>query len=475
MNLFAKIFLGFWLSMVAIIFSWLLAGQYFIPFEEIGPPPQGEQADFTQPFAPHGNLNHGPAPALREISAASRDIYRIFYGLQTVPMKDLEGWIREREREDGVDIRLVDSDGDEIFKRDLLPGSEQVIARLEGFRRRVLQREAGRLLFGQEMYRPEWGALKLIISRRPPKSALVRFLTDHLWLRLLLATLISAAISYAISRYLTRPLQNLQSASRELAKGNLSARIDVPTRGGDETDALGRDFNTMAEQLQDKINAQARLLSDVSHELRSPLARMRVALALAEKDPARGSEQLARIERETELLDDLIGQLLHSQGAGETMQDSFDLVAMLQQICEDAAFEARAQSRELVFSSAVDEAILRSQGDLLKRALENVIRNAVRHTAPDTSVRVRLEVTDDLFRVTVEDSGPGVPDPELERIFEPFYRVDEARQRETGGFGLGLSIARRAIEHHGGTILAENRRTDEGGGLRISIQLPAGS
>lgn len=469
MNLFAKIFLGFWLSMVAIIFSWLLAGQYFIPFEEIQPPPQAPQTDFTQPFGPHGNRNRGPE--LREISSASRDIYRIFYGLQTIAVTDLEDWIREREREDGVDIRLVDSKGQEIFGRELLPGSDQVITRLEGFRRRVLQREAGRLLFGQEMFRPEWGPLKLIISRRPPKSALVRFLTDHLWLRLLLATLISAAISYAISRYLTRPLQSLQSASRELAKGNLSARIEVPQRGGDETDALGRDFNTMAEQLQEKINSQQRLLSDVSHELRSPLARMRVALALAEKNPEGGGEQLARIEREAELLDELIGQLLHSQDTGEAMQDSLDLVALLQQICEDAAFEAKAQSRDLRFSAGTDEAILLTQGDLLKRALENVVRNAVRHTAADTSVSVRLEANDTLFRITVEDCGPGIPEPELEKIFEPFYRVDEARQRETGGFGLGLSIARRAIERHGGSISAENRSDTEG--LRVTIRLPA--
>lgn len=454
--------------MVAIIFSWLLAGQYFIPFEEIQPR-QNQRTDFTRPFPPPGNRG----PELRELNSASRDIYRIFYGLQTVPISDLEDWIQQREREDGIDIRLVDSEGNEIFGRKLLPGSEQVVARLEGFRRRVLQREDGRLLFGQEMFRPEWGPLKLIISRRPPKSALVRFLTDHLWLRLLLATLISAAISYGISRYLTRPLKNLQGASRELAKGNLSARIAVPPRGGDETDALGRDFNTMAEQLQEKISAQERLLSDVSHELRSPLARMRVALALAEKDAERSGEQLARIEQEAELLDELIGQLLNFQDRGESMQDSLDLVAMLRQICDDATFETSALPGDLVYTADVDEAVLRSQGDLLKRALENVIRNAVRHTAPGTRVNVRLQSAGKLYRITVEDCGPGVPEPELNNIFEPFYRVDRARQRETGGFGLGLSIARRAIERHGGRIRAENRPGSEGSGLRVTIELPA--
>lgn len=464
MNLFAKIFIGFWLSTAAIIASWLLAGQYFTPFEDELP---GAQPLPSESFL-HRGSEPRPGPP-REMGPGSRSIYRIFYGLQTVPLEELKNWIRHREQEDSVDVRLVDSEGREIFGRELLPGSDRVIERLEGFRRRVLLREGDRVLFGQEVFRPEWGTLKLIIARRPPTSAVVRFLTDHLWLRLLLALAISGAISYAVSRYLTGPLKNLQRASRELAGGNLAARIAVSSRGGDETDALARDFNSMAEQLQEKVNAQKRLLSDVSHELRSPLARMRVALALAEKEPARSGEQLARIERETELLDDLIGQLLDAPDSSAAMQDSIDVVALLAQVCEDASFEARADGKDLAFTSGLDEAILRSHGDLLKRALENVIRNAVRHTPRESCVAVCLDRHGDSLEVTVDDRGPGVPEAELEKIFDPFYRVDEARQRETGGFGLGLSIARRAIEQHGGSIVAANRPA----GFRVTIELPS--
>ncbi len=489
MNLFAKIFLGFWLSMVAIIVSWLLAGRYIVLQDESltsisatatparsaaerPPPAPGrpgmERPDMDQPMF--------PGPGIRDLGPGSHRIYRIFYGLQTVARDELLAWIRERENEDGLDIRLVDSEGREIFGRKLVAGSDTVISRLSGFRRRVLHRENDRMLFGQKIYRPEWGQLNLIIVPRPPASPLIAFLTRHLWLRLLIAVLISGAISYAVSRYLTRPLKHLQRASKDLASGNLAARIDVPERGGDETDALARDFNSMAAQLQDKITAQKRLLSDVSHELRSPLARMRVALALAERDPDRGTEQLARIERETTLLDDLIGQLLSAPDAPADMEDILDLVSLLREVCDDAAFEARAEDKSVAFETELEEALQRSHGEQLKRAFENVIRNAVRHTRAGTSVSVVLRRQQDCFEVVVEDCGDGAPEQALDKLFEPFYRVDEARQRETGGFGLGLSIARRAVEQHRGNIRAENRGTGdagEAGGLRVTISLPA--
>ena len=153
------------------------------------------------------------------------------------------------------------------------------------------------------------------------------------------------------------------------------------------------------------------------------------------------------------------------------MEDSLDLVSLLREVCEDAAFEAKAEGKTLAFATLLEEAVLRSHGELLKHAFENVIRNAVRYTPAHTTVDVTLSRTDEVYRVTVEDCGPGVPKQELENIFEPFYRIDEARQRETGGFGLGLSIARRAIEQHGGKIAATN---GDGGGLAVTVTLPVG-
>jgi signal transduction histidine kinase len=458
MNLFAKIFIGFWLSSIAIIGSWLLAAQYF------DPPPEASDA-FAPP--PHSKGRPGRPPG-GAAPGAPRHIYRLFYGLQTVNAKDLPVWIEKQEKRDNLEIFLVDQEGSEIFGKELSPGVDRVLKKLAGFRRRASHREGRVMFFGQEFYRPEWGSINLIIAQSPPASPFIKYLTDHLWLRLLLALMISGAISYVVSRYLTRPLKNLQQASRSLADGNLDTRITVSARGGDETDELARDFNSMAKQLQEKIQSQKRLLNDVSHELRSPLARLRVALALAEEDPSRVAELLKRIDHETERLDELIGQLLAVPDAAIELEDSLELVTLLRELCGDAGFESQQHDKQIRFSSDLAEAIVSSHGDLLKKAFENVLRNAVQYSPPGSVIEVSLTKIAGNYLITIEDSGPGIPEPDLQRIFEPFYRVDAARQRETGGFGLGLSIARRAIDQHGGSITATNKHP----GLRVTIQLP---
>ncbi len=467
MNLFAKIFIGFWVSTAAIIASWLLASQYFDPYTETvaaraeNPPLPGEPR-MRHLLGPPTGIAPAPPP---------RNMFRIYYGLQNVSAAELPVWIRRMENNEDIRIFLIDADGKEIFGRELVPGTGTVLKKLTGFRRRATHREDRTLLFGQELYRPEWGALNLVIASRLPASPIVKLLTEHLWLRLLLALLISGGISYAVSRYLTRPLKSLQQTSRELAGGNLAARIKVSARGGDETDELARDFNTMAEQLQEKVQAQRRLLNDVSHELRSPLARLRVALALAEREPQGSAEQLQRIETETGRLDELIGQLLSVPDNHTEMEDSIDVVGLLRELCADASYEVQTERKLVKFESMLDEAVVRSHGDLLKKALENIIRNAMHYTAPDTTVSVELKAGIRGLEIQVQDAGPGIPESDLERIFEPFYRLDEARQRETGGIGLGLSIARRAIEQHRGSISAQNRED----GLQVTVFLPADS
>ncbi len=463
MNLFAKIFIGFWLSTAAVIGSWILAAQYFDPpaaqSEMFRPPPMK-----GLPPPPDGRRPPLGGPMARP----PRQIFQIYYGLQNVASEELQTWIEQQENSENIDIRLYDAEGEEIFGRASLVGTQSILDKLSGFRRRATHREGNIRLFGQEMYRPEWGQLNLVIAQRPPVSPVIAFLREHLWLRLLLALLISGLISYAVSRYLTGSLKNLQQASRALAEGDLNTRIKVSQRGGDETDELARDFNSMAEQLQEKIQAQKRLLSDVSHELRSPLARLRVALALAEKDPARAGEQLARIERETERLDELIGQLLSAPDTHIDFEDRIDLVILLESLCGDADYEARQQGKSVKFNSDLSELVIRSHGDLLNKALENVIRNAVKHTEDESVVEISLVQDNNSVMIQVADRGPGIPANALEKIFEPFYRLDESRQRETGGFGLGLSIARRAVEQHGGTIVAHNLPQ----GLCVTIHLP---
>lgn len=452
MNLYLKIFIGFWLSMIAIISSWLLAAQYVDDYpQQIATSETGRGAGLQRPG--------GPPP---------RHMFRIYYGLQNLEQDQLQSWIGQQEREHSLKILLLDRDGNDVFGRELQDGTAEVIEKLGRFRRRANLHRDDYSLFAQRLHRQEWGPMTMVVAAYPPTSPIVKLLTEYLWLRLLLAVIISGLISYAVSRYLTHPLKALQSASREFAEGKLTTRIEVPATGGDEAVELARDFNTMAEQLQLRMQEQKRLLHDVSHELRTPLARLRVALALAQHDPAESAAVLLRIERETERLDELIGQLLQVPEQNLPLEDSIDLKALLEQLTEDAQFEGQSRSITVRLTTACNEALCQTHGDLLLKALENVIRNALHYSPARGEVSIALSQHDQTWRITITDSGPGVPEQDLERIFEMFYRVDSARQRETGGYGLGLAIAQRAIQQHEGFITARN--TDSG--LEIAISLP---
>jgi signal transduction histidine kinase len=249
------------------------------------------------------------------------------------------------------------------------------------------------------------------------------------------------------------------------------------SRRHDEMAELMRDFDRMADRLQKLVNAQRRLLTDISHELRSPLARLNVALELARQrsGPDAGSA-LERIDREAGRLNEMIQRLLtiaRLEGGDESIQPSpVPLEQLIQEIARDAAFEAQNRRCE-VEVIIVDHCVVSGSVSLLHSAIENVVRNAIRYTQPGTSVQVRLETgtgpngPEAVVRVT--DSGSGVPENALEKLFRPFYRIDDARGRETGGVGLGLAITERAVSLHQGTIRAANRPQ---GGLMVEIRLP---
>ncbi|MGA7801157.1 MAG: ATP-binding protein, partial [Gammaproteobacteria bacterium] len=271
--------------------------------------------------------------------------------------------------------------------------------------------------------------------------------------------------------YLTGPLRHLGVATRRLAAGDLGARV-TPALGRrrDEIADLGHDFDRMAERLEALVAAQNRLLSDVSHELRSPLARLRVAVELARQQPAETPKALDRIEREAGRLDTLVGQVLTlsrlEAGVDRSLEDYLDVAELLEEIVADADFEARARGRHVTLS-VTGEAVVRARGELLHRALENVLRNGVRHTPEGSTVEVCMEAAQDTVAVSVCDRGPGVPEHYLGALFDPFVRADGGDDGR--GYGLGLAIARRAIEVHGGTIAACLRK---GGGLCVDISLP---
>jgi two-component system sensor histidine kinase CpxA len=282
----------------------------------------------------------------------------------------------------------------------------------------------------------------------------------------------------------TRPLVRMRKAARALAHGDLTARVEqslaaASQSGSDEFQGLVHDFNHMAERLESLVDAQKLLLRDVSHELRSPLARLSVALELAHDDtnPAL-TEHLSRIEREADKLNQLIGQLLTLSALEARENTSAFQPVSLNQLCRnllpDAEYEAQQHSCTVTLIEDA-QCILRSNPDLLYRAIENVVRNAIRYTHPHTQVTLRIAETliDQRLYATLEvtDHGPGIPPADLANIFRPFYRVDHARSSHTGGFGVGLAITDRAVRLHNGTLRATNRPT---GGTSILFQFPQG-
>ena len=316
----------------------------------------------------------------------------------------------------------------------------------------------------------------VLVAEVQHPSHVQRVLDPHgLTLRLGVAFVIIGVVSWLLARSLAAPIGELRRATRRLADGELSVRVGPGLgRRRDETAQLGHDFDRMAGRIGELLDAQGRLLRDVSHELRSPLARLNVALELARRDAGSDAAlSLDQIERESSRLDELVGQLLNltqlESGAGLPDHQLVALHDLVVAVAQDAAFEARAGGRDVAVA-VCDEITVSGVPELLHRAVENVVRNAVRFTAEGTAVEISLHRTaGGRVQMVVRDHGPGVPDAVLGELFQPFYRVADARDRQSGGAGLGLAIANRAVAVHGGTLRAEN---SPGGGLAVILELP---
>ena len=341
---------------------------------------------------------------------------------------------------------------------------------------------------GVQLIQSAKGATYILVARypppdRPPPPRLGEPGSLMFGLRVGARTLLPLLVvgglfCYLLARSLAKPIEHLRNTTHELSDGNLAARVEPSLlQRRDEIGHLGRDFNLMAVHIESLVEAQRRLLADISHELRSPLARQGVALGLARR---RGNpevmQSLDRISREASRMNEMIGQLLDltqvESGAETIRMSPIDLGALIESIAQDADYEARASRRAV---KVIQKDACKTQGsvELLGSAIENVVRNAVRHTAPDTKVELSLKCESDngtrAAVITVRDHGSGVPEKALNDIFRPFYRVEDARDRKTGGTGLGLAIATRAIGLHGGSITATNAVD---GGLQVEIRIP---
>lgn len=446
-SLFLKIFAVFLLSQVILFTGAFFAFRFF--------------ADDTR-------RHHPQRDVVRAYAVQAATIYEREGG------QSLQAYLRQLRRHEHVRGFLLDAQGNALG-RPLPPMVRRQITRYPQW---ISPRgnRAGPFFLGAVEVRLASGTpYRFIAARRPPPHW--RPPLGAPWIRwgLFLTTTVFA--SALIAALFTRPLRRLRTATRQFAEGDLTVRApDVVRQRGDAIGELGREFDHMAERIETLIGTQSRLLRDVSHELRSPLARMQIAAALtAERAGQESSEDLERIQSEIQRLDTLIESLLTltrlQSGASQLAMCHVELGVMLDQIVTDAAYEYSREGKQMQFEVTPPATVL-GDASALHSAFENVLRNALRYTAPNTQVTVLVEASSDLpatLRIQICDHGPGVPETDLARLFDPFFRSDAARHETTGSHGIGLAIARAVIERHHGRIWAHNRAD---GGLCITITLP---
>ena len=436
-RLFWKIFIAFWLALIAAAVASGIAVSL-----------QRAARNAAEP-----ELAIGPPVALATNLAAAT--------LRHGGVEALRGWLREAQGARGVALFAVDPRGADLLGRPVPPVA---LARARELADSGERPRAARLAEA-----PSGERYLLFAAAQGEARGPARRLPPRPWLLMVIGAVASLAVSALLAWYLARPIRNLRWAFRAAADGRLDTRVRPLMKGRrDEIADLGEDFDQMAQKLQNLVTAQRRLLHDVSHELRSPLARLHAAIGLARQDPRKLEPSLERIEREAARLGELVGEVLTlarlEGGTASGPEETVDFADLVADIAEDARFEAEAAGRKVALDSA-EQVLVRGRAELLHRAVENVVRNAVKHTAPGTAVEIELSVAGERAILRVTDRGPGIAPGEAERIFEPFYRGSA----DPDGFGLGLAIAHGAVAAHTGAIRAANA---PGGGLRVEIDLP---
>ncbi len=414
--------------------------------------------------------------ALDQVNVEGRDkiIEEVAGALAHGGERELKGWLFNNPRPaPGIVLLVTNERGDELLGR-AMPRELARLLATRPFRRPAAPANLRPMQLTPHLIGPNNEEYRLLFARAPVTVLGILMWPGTQVAVISIAILVSAIMSVLLARYLSSPIMRLQKASRALAAGALETRVGAPfNRRSDEVGTLARDFDAMAERIQALVTAKETLLRDVSHELRSPLARIRMALALAQRRAgAEAQKDLDRIEREAEKLDALIGQVMtltRLRTASAPRREAVRLDQLVGEVVDDARFEHPASRVELTTSGPIE---VRGDADGLKSAIENVVRNALIYGDPAQPVQVEATSNVDGALVRVLDRGPGVPDSELSRIFEPFYRTDKSRDHQKGGQGIGLAITTRVTELHGGSVTARNRN---GGGLEIDLKLPLGA
>lgn len=459
-RLFWRIFAAFWVATVVVLlaFAWITTSNF--ETEKI------------------------PGLGITRLQARMDDLLtHAFTELQHEGEGDTRRWLRDASDFGPIGIYLFDAGGNEMLGRsppaaisdaagEVVSEAEQVaddgapMPAYDGdrLRARAIRTQDGRIYGAVATL--EGTFFSRLISRR----------SGAFWSDIIAGMVVSAVFSLLLAWYVAAPLTQIRNSTRRFAEGELDARVGELKFGRSaEMTALASEFDNMASRIKALIDSHRRLVRDVSHELRSPLARLRVALELArDGDDAQVHASLDRIESESDRLETMLSQALELsrlETQQRAAQDTVALDELLEDVITNADYEGAPRGRKVVLADC-ERQMLSGSRDALYSAFENVIRNALAYTQDGTTVTARLlhDPRDARYvLISVRDRGPGVAEGELVRIFEPFYRTDSARTRSSGGTGLGLAIARRAVEWHGGSIVARNA---EGGGLEVTIRLP---
>lgn len=309
------------------------------------------------------------------------------------------------------------------------------------------------------------------ISKVNPQQEIITQIFNNPWILISMIMLISTPLLWWLAQSIGRPLKNLQKSANAVALGNLQINPDLEKESAIELRQVGQSFNRMTLALNELLTHQQNLLSSISHELRTPLTRLQLSLALLRRKFGETSE-IIRIQKETLLLEKMINDLLllaRHQLNSHLERDIFPIKLLWKEILEDAKFEAEQRNINLNIKipSKIEHLYINGNKGLLTSAIENIVRNALKYTKD--SIEVSIHIKDNFLFISLNDNGEGLPEREYEKIFKPFYRVDETRTRETGGAGLGLAIVHNVVHEHQGKVWASKSHL---GGLRVTIKLP---
>ncbi|MDP5151442.1 ATP-binding protein [Rheinheimera baltica] len=437
-----RIFLWFWLVLLIAVFGTLALSRTLV-----------EQTEIRR--LPHSiieQLQHQIQPFSRSKSTGEL--------LAKLQQAQPERWL------------LVNADNNTVLTPELLPADfdQHWLTELSLLSRPRWLKHHNTSLAGPFMLKVGTDNVALYQKRQRPPQPWWRLNQIPQHVLLLITLVISAVASFVLAVSISRPLRELLQSTLQLADGKLDSRVAHLSKRKDELGQLGISFNTMAERISTLLTNQQRLLRDISHELRSPLARAQLALGLTERQQT--LTQMPRLKQELDRLDSMLDELLtfSKLDAGQYQLDKqrFDLTELLAEIIDVNQVEADAKQQSIVLKTTTPITIS-ADSRLLARAIENVLRNAIKYSPAQSIISCLLQQHGQVLDITIYDQGAGIAQEQLHAIFEPFYRVSDSRTPEAGGTGLGLAIVAQIIRQHGGKVNASNL---DKGGLCISLQLP---